>query len=61
MYKNGWKIKVVRECQSSCSFFAFVFYKIARYLLIIYDKRVSYPNVDIISVAFTMSQSLSYI
>lgn len=42
-------------------FFVFVFYKIAQYLLIIYRKRVSYPNVDIISVAFTMSQSLSYL
>lgn len=42
-------------------FFVFVFYKIAQYLLIIYHKRVSYPNVDIISVAFTMSQSLSYL
>lgn len=56
MYKNGWKIKVVRECQSLCSFFVFVFYKIARYL----DITCVAP-VDIISVAFTMSQSLSYI
>lgn len=41
-------------------FFVFVFYKIAQYLLIIYHKRVSYPNVDIYD-AFTMSQSFSYL